>query len=30
MATLRAADIADQTPELWATDLFAEAERNDV
>lgn len=26
MATLRAADIADQTPELWATDLFAEAE----
>lgn len=26
MATLRAADIADQTPEIWATDLFAEAE----
>lgn len=26
MATTRAADVADQTPEIWAADLFAEAE----
>lgn len=26
MATTRSADVADQTPELWAADLFAEAE----